>query len=387
MFHQLRTLRTLPVVLAAAAVMASSVVVAMPGIASATGQCPITVTEQGSTTVYPALIAGQAAFQSASGCSLSITGNGSGAGLTALLAGTVNVAASSRALNAGNETNNLYAWQIGGDAMVLAVQNSSAMSAITHITQNQVQGIYMGTITNWNQIDPSYPSLAIVPRSRITVSGSYSDLLSKFSITAAGEAATISATGLARLTTSQDEADAACNNTGQIVYTSLANLLAYGPSGTGCLKALNLAGGSSTNYVAPSVTSVQNGTYPVPRQLFLAVQKFSVIGGTATTDTSANVKAYDLVNWFLSSAGQSYVAQVGFVTANIPSTQPIPDFDVNLDGAVGLGDLGNLTGRWGQTSNCNGWIRADVNNDGAVGLADIGKVTAKWGATGFAAPN
>ena len=386
MFQPLGKLRSLPALLAAAVVMAGTIVVAAPGMAFAAGQCPITVTEQGSTTVYPALIAAQGGFQSASGCTMSITGNGSGAGLTALLAGSVNVAASSRTLNAGNEQNGLYAWQIGGDAMVMAVQNSSAMSAVTQITQNQVQGIYMGTITNWSQINASYPNQPIVPRSRITTSGSYSDLLSKFGITAAGEAATIAATGLARFQTSQDEADAACNSPYQVVYTSLANLLAYGPSGTNCLKALSLSSGSSSNYVYPTVTSVQTGTYPVPRQLFLAMRQWSVLGGTGTTDTSANVKAMDLVNYMLSSAGQAYVAQVGFVTATVPSAQPIVDYDVNLDGAIGLGDLGNITGRWGQTSACNGWIRADVNNDGAVGLADIGKVTAHWGQAGFVTP-
>jgi ABC-type phosphate transport system substrate-binding protein len=228
--------------------------------------------------------------------------------------------------------------------------------------------------------------MPIVPRSRITASGTYDDLKTLFGVDGGLEAATITATGLPRLTTSQDEADAACNNAGQIVYTSLANYLTFGPAGSGCLKALSLAAGSTSNYVAPSVTTVQNGTYPAPRRLFLATRKWSVLGGTATTDTSANVKAQDLINYMLSAPGQTAVAQVGFVSAAIPAAQPILDYDINLDGAIGLGDLRNITGRWGQTSACNGWIRADANNDSAVGLADIGKVTAKWGQVGFVAP-
>ncbi len=381
-----KTIRTLSAMVGSAVLVAGTLVVAAPGMVAAAGQCPITINEQGSTTVYPALIAAQAGFQASTGCTINIVGNGSGAGLTALLAGQVNIAASSRPLNAGTEQNNLYAWQIGGDAMVLAVQNSSAMSAISSISVNQVQGIYQGTITNWNQINGSYPSMPIVPRSRTTVSGSYSDQLRLFGINTGLEATTITNTGLPRLATSQDEADAACNNAGQVVYTSLANLLTFGPAGSGCLKALSLAAGSTSNFVAPSVTSVQNGTYPAPRQLFLAMQKWAVLGGTATTDTSANVKAMDLVNYMLSTAGQTTVAQVGFVNAAVPAAQPVLDYDVNLDGAISLGDLGNITGRWGQTSPCNGWIRADVNNDGGVGLADIGRVTAHWGQVGFVAP-
>ena len=386
MYQVLGRVWRLPAVLAASAVVASSLLVVAPSTAFAAGSCPITVVEQGSTTVYPALQAAQSAFQSAQGCTLSLTANGSGAGLTALMSGSVNIAASSRTLNAGNEQNNVYAWQIGGDAMVMAVQASWAATWTNpvEITKAQVAGIYSGTITNWSSIGG--PNQTIVPRSRITVSGSYSDLLSKFGISSTAEASTIAATGLPRLTTSQDEADAACNNPGQLVYTSLANLQAYGPSGSHCLVAMALSS-DGTTYVMPSVSTVQNGTYPVPRQLFLAVQKFSVIGASATTDNSANVKAYDLVNYFLSSAGQQFIGQVGFVNQAVPSLQPIPDYDVNLDGAVGLGDLGNITGRWGQSSTCLGWIRADVNNDGAIGLADLGKVTAKWGQAGFVAPN
>jgi phosphate transport system substrate-binding protein len=380
------SLRSLSAALCVAVAIAGTMIVSAPSAAFAAGSCPITVSESGSTTVYPALIEAQAGFQAATGCTINIVGNGSGAGLTALLAGSVNIAASSRPLNAGAEQSGLYAWQIGGDAMVLAVRNSSAMSSITQITQNQVQGIYNGSITNWNQINPSATSMTIVPRSRITVSGSYSDMLRLFNVTAAQEAAVVTASGQPRLTTSQDEADAACNNDGQIVYTSLANLLTYGPAGSGCLKALSLSAGSSSTYVAPSVTSVQNGTYPAPRQLFLAMQKWSVVGGAATTDNSANVKAQALVNYMLSAAGQAAVAQVGFVTASVPSAQPIPDYDVTLVGAIGLGAIGNITGRWGQTSACNGWIRADAAHVGAVGLAAIGKVTAHWGQTGFVAP-
>lgn len=367
-----------------AAVMAGTFVVGTPALVSAAGQCPITVSEQGSTTVGPALVAAQSGFQSSQGCSLDIVQNGSGTGLTALLAGSVNIAASSRPLKDGTEKTNLFAWQVGGDAMVIAVNKNLGLS---NIKMDEVKGIYNGTITNWNQIAGSSISGTIVPRSRITGSGSRDDMGRLFGIDlVTAEPATITATGLARLTTSNDEADAACNNANQVVYTSLANLLTFGPSGSNCLKALNLAAGSTTSYVAPSVQTVQNASYPAPRQLFLAVRKFSVIGGAATTDTSANVKAYDLVNYMLTSAGQGAVNQVGFVNQPIPAVQPIPDADINLDGAIGLADIGNITGRWSQTSNCKGWVRADANNDGAVGLADIGKITAKWGGAGFVAP-
>ena len=381
-----KSLRSLTVGLAAAAMLASGIIVSVPALVSANGSCPVSVNEQGSTTVGPALVQAQPGFQSSAGCTLNIVQNGSGAGLTALLNNptTVDIAASSRPLKP-TEQNSLYAWQIGADAMVIAVKSS--MTCVTQITQNQVQGIWSGTITNWNAIDATCASATIVPRSRTTVSGSYPDMLRLFGISSGAEATTITNTGLSRLTTSQDEADAACNNVNQVVYTSLANLLTFGPAGSGCLKALSLSAGSSSTYVAPSVTSVQNGTYPASRQLFLAINKFSVVGTTAATDTSSHVKAYDLVNYMLSSAGQTAVAQVGFVNQPLPASQPIPDADVNLDGAIGLGDIGNILGRWGQSQpSCPHWIRADASSVGAVGLGAVGKVLGKWGGTGFVAP-
>ena len=125
------------------------------------------------------------------------------------------------------------------------------------------------------------------------------------------------------------------------------------------------------------------GTAGGPTSLYLAVRKPTV---ASRIDNTALVRGDDFVNYMLSAAGQAHVAAAGFSPVPVPASRPIPDFDANLDGAVGLADIGNLIGRWGQTSSCPGWIRADVNNDGAVGLGDIGRVTAKWGGTGFVAP-
>ena len=72
----------------------------------------------------------------------------------------------------------------------------------------------------------------------------------------------------------------------------------------------------------------------------------------------------------------------------MPLQQPIPDWDVNMNGATSLSDLGAVTAKWGQSSGgCPGWIRADVNNSVNVSLGDIGGVTGKWGNPGFIPPN
>lgn len=404
MYQFLSRVRRLSAVLAVPALVAGSLLVVAPSTAFASS---CTVSEDGSTTVYPALAKAQSTWQTASGCNLSLVANSSGVGITDLektptgsgYSVAVQIAASSSALS-GNDANALYGWKVGGDAMVLAVNAAWAnANGVNHINMNQVLAIYGGaaapvgsaaptgwTITNWNQVDPSYPNLPIVPRARVTTSGTYSDLLKKFGINAAAEAYVVANTGLPRFTTTQDEAQAACdnNNPGQLVYTSLANLQAYGPGGQNCLVALALAsGGNTSGYVMPSINSVVGGTYPVPRTLYLLLNNFSTMNSATLTDNTSYVKAIDLVNYFETNAGQAFVGQVGFVTAPVPATQAIPDYDVNLDGAIGLGDLGNIIARWGQSSTIQHWMRADANQDGAIGLADLGAVIAHWGQKGF----
>ena len=118
--------------------------------------------------------------------------------------------------------------------------------------------------------------------------------------------------------------------------------------------------------------------------LFVVIRKFSVANRTDNSANSALIRGDDFVNFMLSGGGQAaFGGLTGFEGVPVPAVSPIPDFDLTLDGAIGLGDLGNITGKWGKTSTCRGWVRADVNNDGSVGLADIGRVTARWGGTGF----
>ncbi len=376
-FNRRTTGRSWIAILIAGVLLASASVMAGPGNAFAAAFCPITVKVEGSTTVFPANQEAQPGFQAAAanaGTTLALVASGSGAGLNALRAGTIDVAASSRPLSAAEKAE-LWAWKVGGDAMILAVQDSAAMSFITDITSAQVKGIWEGTITNWSALGG--PSQTIVPRSRTTVSGSQPDHLRLFSISAALEAATITATGLPRLNTSEDEATAAINNPYQIVYTSLAN------AGRAGLKPLTLNG------ITATVITVQNNTYPAPRELFLAVRKFTGSAGASPNtriDNSNLVKGDDFVNYMLTTAGQTAVATAGFVQTPVPANPVIPNWDLNLDGGVSLPDLGAITGKWGQSSTCKGWIRADANNDGGISLPDLGQVTGRWGGTGFVAP-
>lgn len=434
---KLRTspLRKVLSVAASASIIATSFVVTVaPTAVLAAGEC---VMEQGSTTVYPSLVQAQPGFQGAVtnpqpawptgqklGCNVALVASGSGTGKTGLInyytgaTATVTDLAASSAPLSSSETASLIAFQTGGDAMVIAVK---ADNPVSQITMAEVYGIFNGTITTWEQLaNANGKTGTIVPRSRITGSGSRDDLNRLFKVDrgaggtgpacSAGfttcEPTVIAATGLPRLVTSEDEADAACNNANQIVYTSLANLQANGPGGAGCMKALPLQTstfastapfaptGSSGPFVSPSTTTAAvGGTYGAKRQLFLALPKVSLMAskwgtgnGTGWTDKLGLTKAIDIVNYMSSTQGQTATGAVGFIQISVASKQPVPDADIDLNGGIGLTDIGQITGRWNRTDTIPGSVRADVDNNGGVGLSDIGKITGQWGATGFVAP-
>jgi phosphate transport system substrate-binding protein len=446
-------LRKMVSVAATASIMASSlVVVAGPALSTAATTC---VQEQGSTTVYPALVNAQPSYQGATvnnswptgtklGCDTNLVANGSGAGKAALMAyfvsggGTeVDMAASSSPLSGSttpSETANLMAFQVGGDGMVIAVRSDNV---VNQITMAEVTAIYNGELTDWSQLSNANGKAgAVIPRARIPGSGTRDDMNRLFKMDRGTTQATapyakiscsagftscepnvIDSTGLARLTTSQEEADAVCNSVNAIVYTSLANLQLYGPGTAGCdasghtLKALTLQAcdyttftGANLNnplalpcsgpFVAPSVSSAAvSGNYPAKRQLFLTLPKVTVAAakygtgnGTGWTDNLGLTKAEDVINYMSSTQGQNSVNAVGFIQINVPAKQPIPDADIDMNGGIGLTDIGQITGRWNTTQAIPGSIRADVDNNGGVGLSDIGKITGQWGNVGFVAP-
>ena len=342
-------------------------------ISSGSSGCSITLSLDATADTAAILGYAEGPFESslAPGCSTTTTAASPDQAISDLESGSVQAALVSRPLSSA-ESSSLYGWQIASDGMVLAVQDSDSMSFLSNITSAQVQAIYSGSIRDWDQLGG--PDQLILVGSAAIGSDERADLLRIFGISDEAEQATVAAGSQPRFASPAEAAADAKANPYEIVYTSVYEAQADGSG----LKVLSLDG------VTPSVSSVQNGTYPAIRTFYLVMRQDELSSSAATN--SSITKAQDLVNFMLTAAGQQAVAEANFVTVNIPPTQPIPDVDVNLDGAIGLADIGGVTAHWGQSSACPGWIRADVNNDGAVGLADLGKVTARWGRAGFLTP-
>jgi hypothetical protein len=151
--------------------------------------------------------------------------------------------------------------------------------------------------------------------------------------------------------------------------------------------------GTDLQVVSGSPDVVLRTTPPSPSNSIFSWQVAASVWAVVPTDASApridysnRVRGDDYVNFARDSEGVDWIRSLPGVNhepVEAASRQAIPDWDVNLDGTTSLGDLGRVAARWGQTSTCKGWIRADANNNGAVSLADIGAVTNKWGLQGM----
>jgi ABC-type phosphate transport system substrate-binding protein len=348
-------------------------------LVDAAGACPITIRDNGSTTLQPIRLAIKPVFEAqwAPGTTDAQIFNGSGNGIADLTGFNADTASSSRPLKFSNgETTGKYVWQVAKDSFVIGVHNSPAMAFLASggLTRGNLTQIYNAGagISNlhWDELSPAptgAPHSLIIPRMRITGSGSRPDFDSQISVPDANEDATNIATGLPRLTESLDMADQVSANDNQIAYTSLSQISTH-PN----MLVVAIDG------VVPTAANVSS--YALPRQLFIATNDKTLVN---RIDNSQQVRADDWINFFRSPAGDALIAAEGYPTIPAASVPPIPDWDVNLDGNTSLGDLGAVASHWGLTSTCKGWVRADGNNDGRVSLSDIGTVTSHWGQDGL----
>ena len=112
---------------------------------------------------------------------VTVTGGGSGVGISALMDGTTDIAMSSRSIKFNervklkNSGKQLKEAVVAYDALAVIVHPSNP---VTHLTRQQLEAIFRGKVTNWNQVKDPYtgkrgPDQKIVVYSRETSSGTY----------------------------------------------------------------------------------------------------------------------------------------------------------------------------------------------------------------------
>jgi outer membrane protein assembly factor BamB len=73
-----------------------------------------------------------------------------------------------------------------------------------------------------------------------------------------------------------------------------------------------------------------------------------------------------------------YVFTIGEGKVFAFSAPAYPDWDVNQDGFINMGDIVRVGLHWGETG-ASGWIPEDVNNDGMINMGDIVVIGIHWG--------
>lgn len=224
------------------------------------------------------------------GAAVTVTGGGSGVGLSALVAGTTDIAQASRRIKfderqkiqeSGRKIKEVI---IAYDALAVVVNPANK---VTRLSREQLEGIFTGKIKNWNEVGGD--NLAIVPYSRETSSGTYEFFKEHILKNKNYKNGIMSmpATGAIIQSVGQTK--------GAIGYVGLAYL-------NKSVKAIHVSCDGGKTYVEPSVANAKNKTYPVVRPLYYYYD----------TKHESKVKSY--VDYVLSAKGQQIVAKVGFIT-------------------------------------------------------------------------
>ncbi|MEW5774457.1 MAG: PstS family phosphate ABC transporter substrate-binding protein [Thermodesulfobacteriota bacterium] len=239
----------------------------------------------GSTTVLPIMQKVAEAYMAVhKEAALSVSGGGSGNGIKAIIDGAADIAMSSRQMKdkeaalAKNKGVAPKEIAIAMDALVPVVHPSNP---VKDLALEQLQGIYMGKITNWK--DVGGPDAPIVAISRDTSSGTYETWEEKV---------------MHRERVFPGALLQASN--GAVVQAVSKNRNAIGYIGIGYLDASTRA--VSVGGVMGSADTALNGKYSIARNLYLYVN------GEPSGEV-AKIVAYVLDP----AKGQKHVAEVGYV--------------------------------------------------------------------------
>ncbi len=220
---------------------------------------------------------------------VTVTGGGSGVGIAALIDGTTDLAQSSRKIKMDEkiklqEAGVTYKEVIAAyDALAVIVNPENKVS---QLTREQLEGIFTGKIKNWKEVGGD--DAKIIVYSRESSSGTYEffkeHVMSKKNF--ANDVLSMPATGAIIQSVSQTK--------GAIGYVGLAYLDKNE-------KALKVSYDKGKTFIAPSLETAKNKTYPVVRPLYYYY----------STKVESKVKAF--LDFVLSAEGQKIVEQVGYV--------------------------------------------------------------------------
>jgi phosphate transport system substrate-binding protein len=225
---------------------------------------------------------------------ISVTGGGSGTGIAAMINGTVDIANASRAMKSEEitaaEANGIspVEFTIAGDAIAVVVHPSNL---VDQLTLAQISDIYTGEITNWSQLGGE--DRPIVLLSRESNSGTYVYFLENVVRMGDKESDLLFSPDTLLMPSSEGISAEVRQNPNAIGYDGLGYV-------TPDQKMLAVAQDAQEAYVLPSLETVNDGSYPISRPLYMYT----------AGEPAGPIKDY--LYWVLSD-GQALVSELGFV--------------------------------------------------------------------------
>lgn len=226
---------------------------------------------------------------------VAVTGGGSGTGITALINGTTDIADSSREMkqqekdDAKARGNEAVENKVALDGIAIVVNRDNK---VAELTKDQLADIFAGAVTDWKDVggDPGQ----IVLLSRESNSGTHV-FFKEFIINKGKSDSKIEFAASALLMpSSQAIYDEAKQNPKAIGYVGLG----YAKSE---VKVLKVKKDTASAGVTPSAATVQDGSYPVSRPLFMYTKK------------GAAQSVQDYIDWIKGPDGQKIVEELEFV--------------------------------------------------------------------------
>jgi len=225
---------------------------------------------------------------------ISVTGGGSGTGIAAMINGTVDIANASRKMKpeeiAAAEANGIYPVEfvVALDAIAVVVHPSNP---VDRLTLQQISDIYAGRITNWSQVGGE--DRPIVLLSRESNSGTYMYFLEHVVRLGDKESDLLFSPDALLMPSSEGISTEVRQNPNAIGYDGLGYV-------TPDQKVIAVAREPGGPFVLPSVDTVNDGSYPISRPLYMYT----------AGEPSGVVKEY--IEWVLTD-GQALVPELGFV--------------------------------------------------------------------------
>jgi phosphate transport system substrate-binding protein len=210
--------------------------------------------------------------------------NGTNKGLQALIDKKIEIAASSRPLNATEIQAELVAVPIARDALSIVIGVNNPFKG--ELTVDQLRGIFQGKITNWKEVGGADKPIKVINRAK--ESGTHS-LFQNIVL----EGQEFPADGANFITWARDETTPILRQLGNdgISYTTVSQAI-----GQELVRIVSINGVSPTNLAA-----IQKGEYPLTRNVFLVVRR--QISGAAK----------EFIDLALSPSGQKIVRESGFM--------------------------------------------------------------------------